>query len=235
MIRVAIVEDVADERACLMACLSSIGESDGYAFDIAQFETGAAFLEHYSTDFDIVFLDIQMPGLNGMETAREVRRMDSSVIIIFVTNLAQFAISGYEVEALDFILKPVNRYAFALTIRRAIARMTKNVEDYITVKTDGASRAVRISSIRYVEVMGHYVIFHTVEGNYTEYVTLKEVFGRIQRNVFVLCNRSYLINLQHVSAIDGNDVIIGNEKIPISRPRRKEFLSALSDYMGGKR
>ncbi len=235
MIRAAIVEDDARDRASIRECLSYVEKAEGLQFDVSEFSTGPSFLEHYTPDYDIVFMDIEMPGINGMETARELRSMDASVILIFITNLAQYAISGYEVEALDFILKPINKLNFAIKVKRAAARMNRRINESITVKTRGEIRSIRISSIRYVEVNGHYVIYHTLEGDLTEYVTLKEVQSRIDQTVFVLSSRSYLVNLQYVDAVERDTAVVGGDRLQISRPQRKAFLSALSEYMGGRR
>ena len=104
MIKVAIVEDDQDERTRIRECLSYYAGSEGLNFDVAEFSTGNAFIGNYRPQYDIVFMDIEMPGMDGMETAEAMRKMDLSVLLIFVTNMAQYAISGYSVEALDFVV-----------------------------------------------------------------------------------------------------------------------------------
>ena len=235
MIKAAIVEDNSGDRTRLRNCLDFIASTENYTFSVSEFSTGVEFLENYVQDYDIVFMDIDMPGMSGMETARELRSFDSSVILIFVTNMAQYAISGYEVDALDFVLKPVNKYALSLKIKRAASRMTRRIEDYISIRTEDEMRSIRIASIKYMEVIGHYVIYHTMEGDFKEYTTLKEARNRINRDIFVFASRSYLINLQYVDAVDKETVTIGNDKLLISRPQRKPFIAAVSEYMGGKR
>lgn len=233
MVRIAIVEDNENERAKIRECLTDYERNSGVVFDLQEFSTGLEFLEAYTPEYDLVFMDIEMPGLNGMETAKELRKIDLSVLLVFITNLAQYAISGYEVDALDFILKPINRYSFAIKLKRALSRVSKKSEDYMSVKTDGETRAVRISSILWIDVNGHYVVYHTTEGDYTEYTTLKEAAAKVSRSAFALVNRSCLVNLRRIEAIARDTVTIGSVKLDISRPQRKAFLAALSDYMGG--
>lgn len=233
MVRIAIVEDSENERAKIRECLSDYERNSGVIFDLQEFSNGLDFLESYTPEYDLVFMDIEMPGLNGMETAKELRKIDFSVLLIFITNLAQYAISGYEVDALDFILKPINRYSFAIKLKRALSRVSKKTEDYMSVKTDGETRAVRISSILWIDVNGHYVVYHTAEGDFTEYTTLKEAAAKVNRGTFALVNRSCLVNLRRVEAIARDNVSIGSVKLDISRPQRKAFLAALSDFMGG--
>ena len=235
MIKVAIVEDDQDERTRIRECLSYLEETEGLVFAVTEFSTGMAFLGNYTPEYDIVLMDIEMPGMDGMETARKLRRMDDSVVLIFVTNLAQFAISGYEVEALDFILKPVNKYSFALKLKRAAARTARRTDEFISIRTEGNIFSVRIASIKYLEVTGHYVVYHTTQGNFTEYTTLKEAYGKINKDIFVFASRSYLVNLQHVDAVNRETVVVGGDELLISRPQRKVFLTAVANYLGGKR
>ena len=189
MIRAAIVEDDAAERARIRECLNYLESSEGIQFSLSEYTTGTAFIGSYEQDCDIVFMDIEMPGINGMETARALRKCDPSVILIFVTNLAQYAIDGYEVEATDFIVKPINKYSFAIKVKRAVARVPKRVEEYISVKTEGETYSFQISDIKYLDVNGHYVVYHTRKGDFTEYTTLKDAYGKVNRTYFVFCNR----------------------------------------------
>lgn len=235
MIQIAIVEDDPAARLQIRDCLGFISAENGIRFDIAEFSTGFSFIGQYKPGYDIVFMDIDMPGMNGIDTARALRKMDSNVVLIFVTNMAQYAISGYEVDALDFILKPVNKYSFAVKVNRAIARTTKRTDEYVQIKTDGGFHRVRITAIKYLEVAGHYVIYHTANGDYSEYGTLKEAESKINRPHFVRCNRSFLVNLRHVSSVCKDSVFIDGDELLISRPQRKAFLAALSEFMGGGR
>ena len=235
MIHVAVVEDDENERLALTSCLKRLEEEEGASFSIIEFPDGETFLRQYQTDYDIVFMDIEMPGINGLETARQLRERDKEVGLIFVTHMAQFAISGYEVEALDFILKPVNYYSFAVKMKRAIARSSQRQKDFLTVKTAEGTVLLRISSIRYLEVLGHYVIYHTTGGDYTEYTALKEAEARIARPYFVHANRSFLVNLRYVDSFKQESVRIGGDEITISRPQKKAFIAALTQYLGGKR
>lgn len=236
MVKIAIVEDDAKERSRIRECLDGIQESDGIVFDIAEYESGQSFIDNYSPGFDIVFMDIEMPGIDGMETSRKLREMDSSVILIFVTNMAQFAISGYEVEALDFILKPINRYSFAIKVKRAIARIPKKNKEYILVKNGGETRTVLISSIHYVDIDGHYVVYHFGGGeSLQEYATLKEAKSRLNGKEFVFVNRSCLVNLYHVTGVDRQSAYVGDVRLDISRPQKKVFMAAMMAFSEGVR
>ena len=235
MVRVAIVEDNQKERDRIRECLAYSEQESDAAFDIQEFPNGLTFLGSYRPEYDLVFMDIDMPGMNGMETAKELRTIDDSVLLIFVTNMAQYAISGYEVDALDFILKPINRYSFAIKLKRALSRIPKRSDDYATVKADGKTRTIRISSVLWIDVNGHYVVYHTTDGDITEYTTLKEASAKVQNGSFAFVNRSCLVNMNRIDSVGRDTVTVGNQRLDISRPQRKAFLVAMSDFMGGGR
>jgi len=235
MILVAMAEDRPEERTRLKECLKYVESTEGVLFEVREFTTGLEFIGQYEPGYDIVFMDIEMPGMNGMDAARALRKIDSEVLLIFVTNLAQYAISGYEVDALDFILKPINKFSFAIKMKRALSRLTVQKDDFIRVKTDGETKNVRVAGIRYVDVDGHYVVYHTAEGDVTEYSTLKEAVAKIDKNYFVNVHRSCVVNLHYVSSVAKDEVVVGDERLAISRPQKKAFLQAMSEFMGGKK
>ena len=156
--KIAVVEDNKVERQTLLDQLAALQKQDGLSLEILPFSSGSEFLAQYKADYALVFLDIDMPGLNGIETAHAIRRADSTVILIFVTNMAQYALTGYEVEAFDYILKPINPYNFAIKVRRALKRANKDQDNTISVREKGAVYRVQIADIRYLEVTGHYVV-----------------------------------------------------------------------------
>lgn len=233
MIQLAIVEDDVQERVRLKTYLTRLAGQEKLQFSISEYPSGLAFIEGYHPKFDIILMDIEMPGMDGMETARAIRKIDSEVIIIFITNLAQYAVSGYEVEALDFIVKPVNPHGFAMKMKRAISRTTKKSDDFIQIRTDRENTYLQMSNIKYLEVSGHYVIYHTTNGNLSEYTTMKEAMRKIDKPFFVRCSQSYLVNLRYVSAVKKDTVIVGGDALAISRPQKKSFLMAFSEFLGG--
>ncbi len=233
MIRIAIVEDEPTERDRIKVYLEEIAQEDQTQFDIEQYSSGMAFVMSGMKDYDLVLMDIDMPNLNGIETAKALRKVDQSATLIFVTNMAQYAISGYEVNAVDFILKPVNRYSFAIKIKRAISRTAKKNDNAIQIKMDGTIFLVHMYQIMYLEVDGHYVIFHTTQGDYKEYTTLKLAQKRINSSHFVQCNQSFLINMKYIESVSRESVTVGGTVIYISRKMKTEFMNAVLDFLGG--
>lgn len=233
MLRIAIVDDQEAERRQLLACIRYLEAQEGLEIDVKEFDSGALLIGNYQPVYDIIFMDIEMPGIDGMETARALRRMDTAVILIFVTNYIQYAINGYEVDAMNYLLKPVNRYDFSMKMRKAIARTTKCSDTAVTLKTERELHKVRVISIQYLEVLGHYVTYHTTEGDFSEYITLKEAEQKLGQSFFVRCGRPYLVNLKYVSGIRNGCALVGGVELPISRAYRKSFLQAFSEFMGG--
>ena len=236
MIKIAIVEDEIKEQENLLACLKELQQQEMVSLETQTFSNASSFLEAYRNNFDIVFFDIEMDGLNGMDAAKELRQLDKSVIIIFVTNLAQMAVKGYEVEALDFIVKPIEKATFLLKMKRVLNRTSSKLEESLNIQEkDGDFKVIHTKDIYYVETSGHYVIYHTSDGDVMEYNTLQAVEKKIhQEKIFVRCNRCYLVNLQYLDCVKKENAIIHGTPLLISRPQRKQFLEDVSAFLGGQ-
>lgn len=220
MTRVAIVEDDPIYSAQLQRYLNQYEQESGEKFLTVCFSDGVELVEHYSADYDILLLDIEMPVLDGMTAAERIRRVDREVVIIFITNMSQYAIQGYAVEALDYALKPISYYSFTQCIQRAMDRMRKRTKQFHVVNTGkGESRKLELSHIYFVEVQGHTLIYHTTEGELTASGTMNEVERELAGRFF-RCNKGYLVNLEHVSSIQGDLVTVGGSSSRSAGPRR---------------
>ena len=231
---VAIVDDEETARAQLQACLAELSKQENLEIDVEEFGGGNALIGTFRSQFDIIFLDCEMSDLNGIETAKAIREIDQNVMIIFVTAMARYAVRGYEVEAFDFMVKPLNPFSFALKMKRAVNRLRSRSANSVLVRQDGDIYNLRVQDIRYLEASGHYTVFHTVSGEYREYCTFKEAMSRLHSGVFASCNRCYYVNLNYVSAIKKNMVCLGEEMLLISRPQRHAFLDAYASYLRGE-
>lgn len=234
MIRtVAIVEDTQSEADTIKDYFSRYTAEKDIDFKITHFPTAEQFLEKYCPIFDLVLMDIGLPGMGGMEAAACLREMDDTVTLIFVTNMAQFAVRGYEVDAFDFVVKPVSYSNFVLKLQRALNKLgTRRDTEVIISISDGLYR-VSSSQIKYIEISGHKMIYHTTSGTIKAYGNLKEVESVLNAKMFVRCNSCYLINLNFVRAIRGYVVVVDADELQISRPRKKAFVQAVNDYLGG--
>lgn len=234
MIRIAIVEDDELYQKQLISYIRDYEKEKDEKFQISQFADGYHIVEKYSANWDIILLDIQMEFMNGMEAAKKIRRLDETVILIFITNMAQYAIQGYEVNALDYILKPISYFAFSQELDKAVKRLKMQNHNYLTVSCDRGVVRLNTSQISYLESRGHNILVHADQDVYTFRGVMKEMEQKLKKEEFARCNSGYLVNLRYVREVKQNMVLLPGEELQISRPRKKVFMEALANYLGGK-
>ena len=233
MTNIAIVEDDVKTQELLKSYLADFTAKSGEEFRVHCFENPVNFLTDYRANYDIVLMDIELPHMNGMEVSHKLREMDKSVTLIFVTNMAQFAVEGYAVDAFDYIVKPVSCDDFALKLDRALKRIRRASDVKLKIAVNYSIKLILSSQLKYVEVIGHKLIYHTVsDGNLTTTGTLKEVEEKLAGKGFAKCNNCYLVNLRFVTGIEKQTVTVGDEELQISYPKRKDFMRALNDHLG---
>ena len=233
--RVAIAEDELHTRREIRRLLERYGAENGVSFQIAEFADGDSITEKYSGSYDLILMDVEMPFVDGMTAAEEIRKVDQEVTIIFITNAPQYAIKGYKVGALDYILKPVSYYAFSESIKRAIAKIRARHPDdnYITIFVKGGARKIGVNSIDYVEVIDHDLFFHAGEELIETRGTIRDVENELAPYHFFKCNKGCLINLAKVTGYNKNDVVVGKNTLPVSRSRKKPLQEAIHAYLDG--
>ena len=195
------------------------------------FTDGLFLLDTFKGQFDIILLDIEMKHIDGMTTAEKIREMDHEVVIIFITNMTQDAIRGYSVDALDYVLKPVAYFAFTQRLERAISRMKRREDRFLTIVFRGGARKIKIHDIYYIEVQDHDIIYHTANGDFTVSGSLINVESKLKDEGFFRCNKCYLINLNHVEGMKDGCAIVAGVPVTISRSKKRDFLEILSSYM----
>ena len=233
MIRIAIVEDDAQVRGQLVDYVHRYERQFGRMFELTTFSDGDEIVSDYRPVYDIILLDVQMQRMDGMAAAEAIRQVDSDVILIFITNMAQFAIRGYAVDALDYVLKPVPYFAFTQQLQKAVKRLQKRQRTFLTVAVEGGLRRIAVETIYYLESDGHNVRLYAEDGMLLCAGSLKSFEEKLAGKPFARCNSGYLVNLAQVSAVQQNTVQVGPHELQISRPRKKSFLEALTDYIGG--
>ncbi len=230
MIRIAIVEDEAQYRKQLQEFLQRYEQEKGERFDAVCYSDGDEIVEDYHAQFDMILMDVQMRFMDGMTAAEKIREKDSEVVIIFITNMRQYAIRGYEVEALDYMVKPITYFAFSERLNRAVGRMRRKTRHTITVNVRGGVTRMDAADLLYVESQGHTLIYHTAGKNYEAAGTMKEAEETLTPYNFCRGNKGYLINLDHVSGIQDGCAQVGGESLLLSRSRKNAFMEALTNY-----
>lgn len=234
--RVAIVDDEQAQRDTLKAYLGRFSAESGFRFDVDTFPSGDALLADYHLIYDIILFDVDMPGTNGINTARQVREMDENVTILFITNMAQYAINAFEVEAVDYIIKPIEYYDFAMKFRRAVKRAIRRSNRELTLDTVDGIRRVRVPDVVYVEAYDHYLTYHMkekstgttkieVRGNIGEHEALLKPYS------FCRVHKSFLINLAHVEVIRTSEVVLDGVALPIGRRYKKDLMEKYMQFM----
>lgn len=231
--RIAVVEDEKAYRNTLLTYLKEFQKETGTDIEIKEFENGNQIMWDYRPYYDAVFMDIEMPGMDGMEAARCIRKVDEQVVIVFITNVARYAVQGYEVGALDFIVKPVTYTSFKMKMQKIVRQTKRNQETSITLIRNDEMYKIPSSSVYYVEVSNHQLVYHTDQGEFAVWKSLKSVEKSLESMHFAKCNSCYLVNLLHVQAVKIDTVLVGKDELKISRGRKNEFMKAVADYMGG--
>lgn len=231
--KIAIVDDDAQLREEFRQYILKYFEGREQLCHIDMFADGDEILEKYQANYDLIFLDIQMERLDGMRTAERIRELDHDVYLIFITNLANYAIKGYSVNALDFVLKPVNYLMLRQLLQRVERMLDSRAKKYITLPTDKGLTRLDVSRIYYVETENHAVCVVTDRGTWRLRESLRSMESALAGYDFFRCNSCYLINLAHVEQVNGNSAWVAGHELTISRPRYKAFMSALTKYLGG--
>lgn len=232
MIRIALVDDNQKDLAVMQKYLQTAQESGELEFTFDSFTDSMEFIEKFNGKYDVVFLDIEMPHLDGMELARRLRRIGSDCCIIFITNMPQYAVQGYEVEALAYLIKPVRYFNFSQVLKKAAERVKKRqTEDVsIVINTRQEVKVVPSSTIRYIEVESHNLVFHTTDGDLRTRASLKTLEEQLAGMNFCRCNSCYLVNLRYVDSILGSTVRVGSDELLMSRNKKKEFVERYMTY-----
>ena len=230
MRNIAIVEDEDGAAQVLTDYIHQYAAQSGQEFRVSRFHNGEAFLQQYQCVYAVVFMDIQMPQRDGMETAVALRQRDRNVSLVFITNLVQYALKGYEVDAVSFLVKPVSYYDFVLKFRKALDIYCMNEVRSFTVNTPGGLCRISTDKLMYVEIMNHRLFYHMVDDVIERTGVLSGVEEELREFGFLRCNKCYLVNPKFIVKVKGCAVQVGDHTLKISRPRRSAFLAELANW-----
>ena len=232
MYQIAIVEDDLSDAEHLQNNLKRYAREQEMQMHLTVFSDAVTFTDTYRPEWDVIFLDIRMPMINGMEAAERIRRFDPEVALIYVTSLSQYAVDGYKVHAFDYILKPVDYHALAMTMSKLTVFLSYHTKKSFLLPHDEHMVKVSVCSIFYIETNRHKLIYHTDSGEYTVRDTMQNAEKMLGDTLFVRCNSCYLVNLRYVEIIERDAVIVNGTRLQMSRRLKGSFTKALTDYLG---
>lgn len=235
MIRFALCDDEPFMLEDINGRICTYMKSRALSFEILQFSSSRQLLES-ALPFEILFLDILMSEPDGMETAARLRRKGFEGMIIFITGLKEYVFDAFQVEAFDYLLKPLEESRFQNTMDRVLAAAEKQTARHILIRQGSSCRILPMDDILYCEVMGRKIYLHTKNGEIIDYYCRLDRLEQTLDSRFFRCHRSYLVNLDYVQGLkDENALVPGNCRIPVSRLRRQMLTDKLLNRMKERR
>lgn len=227
MLRIAVVED-EDCQEQIARYLKRYAQERERHLEIRYFTDGDMIVEAYKPVYDIVLMDIQLPLLDGFSAAELIRKKDPEVIIIFITNMVQYAIKGYSVDALDYVVKPLSYFPFSQFMDRALNRLQRREARYISINIPRGFQKLNAADIYYVESQDHAITYYTRNGDYRFHGRMRDEEKRLEPYGFLRCHSSFLVNPIHVDGIQEGNIRIAGRLLPVSRSQKKAFFEALA-------
>lgn len=215
--RIGICDDEPEMLAIALQYTRQWAAKSGYDCDIETFASANELLfMHAEKTFDILLLDIQMPGMDGIALSRKIREQDERVQLVFITSIPDFIGEGYEVAALHYLLKPVNPEKLSAVLDRACKNL-KISEAMLTLQLDGEIQMIPLREISYLEAKGHYVTLYTDTGVYEKKSSMQDMFAKLDSR-FYRCQRSFAVNLYRIRKVSRTEVELeSGERLPLSR------------------
>ncbi|MDB8791359.1 LytTR family DNA-binding domain-containing protein [Romboutsia sp. 1001216sp1] len=230
---IGICEDITLHRGLLVDYLFRFFNTLNIDYDVLEFSSGENLLNNYPINVDLLFLDIQMNGLNGMDTARKIREFDNNVEIIFTTSLLDYVCEGYEVNAYRYILKPIDYNVFEKHLTQCIKNILKKKNQYLTINDKSKLIKIKLDEILYIETNRRELNIHTVNNCETIKMSMRKIEKLLNKDFF-RCHNSFIVNLERIQKIDVLNIYIDNTIIPISKHRIKQLKIKLTETLGDR-
>lgn len=233
--KIAICDDnkavVNSVRNALMQCKESVSQ-----INIDEFYSGESLLDYYSRGgkYDLIFLDIQMEEIDGINTAFKLKKIQKDVMLIFLTGHSIYVKEAFSVQAFQYLTKPVKQEEIIKEFKRAVEHYKVNHTRY-KIEDKHSTVYVEINNIIYMEVRNHMISIYTDKGEYIMKGKLKDEEDRLKKYDFIRCHQGYLVNMDWIQAINEDNILLKTGfRIPMSRRMRKTVINVFSNYIVGK-
>lgn len=231
MVWIAVCDDEVMECSRMAGKIEEILKEMKVPCMIRQFYDGQRLIQS-TESFDIIFLDIIMHGLDGMRTAQMFREKAFDKILIFISSSREYVLKAYDVEAFQYLLKPVQEEKLKSVLQKAILKTEKQLQEFIIVSRERQKRKLFLNDIYYFEIKGRLIDVHGAEGIFTYYGQIGVLESFLQGKGFFRCHKSFLINLKYVEGYRRQEVVLDNgERIMIAKRRYEEFSKEILSYM----
>lgn len=234
MYHIAICDDEKEFIREITNLLRRYEKESGKKFRITEFCDGSDLLKGYQPDTDLIFMDIQMEKLDGLNTAEEIRKMDDAVGLFFLTSLPQYVWRGYEYGAVNYLLKPIKYARLKIELDRFFSHYHGKDEPYLSFSNDMGKYKVLYKNLRYAETCKRNVLLHFEGQEQVIYKSMKEISALLEtQRLFAKCHASFIVNMAYVKSVENLEAVLATgERIPISQPKRKAFMARLADFWG---
>lgn len=240
MLKVALCDDVTEDNKKMDSYIRRYGEENSVDVKVTSYVSGSQLLLNYQKrKFDIIFLDISIPQMDGFEIAKKIREIDQNVTIIFCTSYYTItnASKGFEVEAGDFFAKPILYKKVEKILNKAYGKKMVNVEEKLIVKCQDGIYTLQLSDIIYLETSSKTVLIHSAKDVFVSYQKIRDLEERLSDKLFYRCHNCFLVNMDYIESLKGDVIVLtkgDRNTIPISKYRKDGLLKALAMYVGEK-
>lgn len=232
MFQVAVVEDESVYARTMEDYLNRYSQEKEFSLNVTMYSDAVELLTRYQPKFDLIFMDIQIPHINGFDAAQHLRELDPKVPLVFVTSHVQYAPKGYDVAAAGFLVKPVSYYSFYTLMDKIVRTTARDKDSELLVHTREGIRVLSYSEILYIEISNHSLKYVTERGELEATGSISALEEQLPGDRFVRCSNSFIVHLKFVRGVTGNTVQAGEKELPVSRSRKKDFLFRLMSYFG---
>ena len=233
--KIAVCDDTSAERLYLCGLIEKYFKEVSCPAELFVFESGDALLSNLdklrANGVKLAFLDIYMPGLNGVDLAKKIRETDKEMVIVFTTSSPDHGLDGYSVKALQYLLKPVDYEKLKDTLNDCMAIFADSLQ-FIEVIVDRVAVRIPLKDITFIEIHAHYGLIHTFNDTIKCRITLDEVEKQLDGKDFLRTHRSFIVNMRYIKSVEDNDFLLTTDEwVPIRKNDKLKIKQTYMDYI----